>query len=127
MEALDKLSGTIKLFSPIEINGKEIKTLSYDLMKIDEALLTEAERLAHGKGMQGSTEELDYTYHRYLGMAAIIADNPWVDWEDLKRVKGIDLKTISKVGRLFFVAQVEFENEISDEPQEPTADTSTQA
>lgn len=127
MEALDKLSGVVKLFSPIEINGKEIKSLSYDLMKIDEELLGQADRLSHGKGMQSSTEEIDYTYHRYLGMAAIIAENPWVDWEDLKRAKGIDLKTISNIGRLFFVAQAEFEKENSVEPQEPTVDISTQA
>ncbi len=124
-----KLSGSIKLFSPIEINGKEINTLSYDLMKIDEELLSKADSLSRftRKPSEIVYEENDYAYHRYLGMAAVIAENSWIDWEDLKRLKGIDLKSMAAIGRAFFFAQAEFESETSEELQEPTADISTQA
>ena len=128
-EVKEQLKGTITLLSPIEINGKEIKSLSYDLMKIDEELLSKADSLSHaGKKFSDVTlEEADYTYHRYLGMAAIIAENPWIDWEDLKRIKGIDLRTLTGIGHDFFISPGVSDEEISDEQPEPTAGISTQA
>ncbi len=125
----EQLKGKFNLVAPIEINGKEVKSLSYDLMKIDEELLAKADSLAQaGKKINEMViGENDYAYHRYLGMAAVIAENPWIDWEDLKRLKGIDLNRLSRVGRDFFAVLGESPDESSENAQEPTADTSTQA
>ncbi|MDE5756978.1 MAG: hypothetical protein K2H85_00045 [Allobaculum sp.] len=92
--------GTLKLKKPIEINGKEIYSLSFDSEQIDLDLMSQAEAQARQKRPPNDTSlmtlgETDYTYHLFLGMAAVIAVNPWIDWEDLKRVKGNDLKTVS--------------------------------
>lgn len=122
------LKGTIKLKKPIEINGKEIYSFSFDSEQIDLDLMSQAEAKARQKRQitEMTLGETDYTYHLFLGMAAIIAVNPWVDWEDLKRLKGIDLKTLGNIGRLFFITQGVLEDETSEEQLELTVDISTQ-
>ena len=126
-------SGTIKLKKPILIEGKEISELTYDVEEIDFELQAKAEAQAKAqmqkssKGISFSLVENDYTYHYFLGLAAIIGVNPFYEWEELKRIKGSDMRKISAVGRQFFFGADEPEESSSEKPQEPTPDTSTQA
>lgn len=125
------LKGVLKLRKSIEINGKEIHSLSFDSEQIDLDLMSQAETQARQKRSAKDTVtmtlgETDYTYHLFLGMAAVIAVNPWIDWEDLKRIKGNDLKMLGNIGRLFFMEQGVLEDETSEELPELTVDISTQ-
>ncbi len=127
--SLNTFQGTLKLRKPIEINGKEIRTLTFDVEQIDFDLMSAAESLSRKaqKTDDPTLGETDRTYHLFLGMAAIIAVNPWIDWGDLKRLKGIDLKAVGNIGRNFFMAPGALEEETSEEPQEFIVDISTQA
>lgn len=126
-EIKEQLKGKFDLLAPIMINGKEIKSLSYDLMKINEELLMKAESLTRvSRISEVVLGENNYTYHRYLGMAAIIAENPWIDWEDIKRLEGIDLNRLSRIGRDFFIVLGDLREDASENVQELTVDTSTQ-
>ena len=99
----------ITLKNPVQINGKEIKELTYDANEITPAGFAEAEyRKTRANGSKGSPSsaavELDYSLHLYLGFAAIIAVNPEYDFNDLERIKGVDVMEVMKVGRNFIIA-----------------------
>ena len=116
---------SIILKNPVQINGKEIKELTYDVNEITPAGFAEAEyRKTRANGSKGSPSsaavELDYSLHLYLGFAAILAVNPEYDFNDLERIKGIDVMEVMKVGRNFIIASVA---ESMDEESENASET----
>jgi hypothetical protein len=99
----------LTLSTPITIDGKEVKELPYNLdaITIDQLIEADAARAqAHpqSNALQ-KMAEFDNTLHLYVGMFAIIAANPKIDINDLRRVKGFDATQLMKVGRNFFMRQ----------------------
>ena len=118
------------LKNPIMITGKSISELSYDFDEITVELFGEAENkkfIANGAQPTSGVFETDYTMHLYLGMAAIIAVNPQIDFEELKSLKGQDVKAVMTIGRNFMIrgADEDLKENNSDELYEDTPDTST--
>lgn len=98
---------TIKLLKPIKINNEEVKELSYDTGKITAGQFCQAEVKrfeAGGNKPVLTTYEFDHGLHLYLGMMAIVAENPRIDITDLERITGFDMVQIAKVGRNFILA-----------------------
>ena len=122
----------IKLSKPVLIDGKEVKELKYDIDEVTPELFAEAEGLKNKAttkvrmqgGMAGAME-LDYSFHLYLGAACVVAVNPGVTFEDVLRVKGLDIKKIAEVGRSFLTASGESTEDNSEEPSEITSDAFT--
>lgn len=122
---MDKLT----LIHPIEINGKQVKDLTYDIRAITVAQFAEAESKklsSTSKGRAGAFE-VDYTLHLYLGMMAVIAVNPEIDVTDLERITGSDIMELMKIGRNFILGKSEEPSgeSSSDEPCETTPEPST--
>lgn len=101
---------TLILDNPIQINGKIVKELTYDANEITALHFAEADahrqistsaRIGKGKVGINPTAELDYTFHLYLGIMAVIAVNPEYDVSDLERVKGDDVRQLMGIGRFF--------------------------
>ena len=119
----------IKLKNPIQINGKEVDTLTYDVNEITPAGFAEAEyRKTRANGSKGAPSsaavELDYSLHLYLGFAAIIAVNPEYDFNDLERIKGADVMEVMKVGRNFIIASA---GKSTDEESENASETTPES
>jgi hypothetical protein len=112
----------ITLKKPILVNGKEQKVLTYDTEEISVALFSEADgrklKATGGAAKQAisGVGELDYSFHLYLGIAAVIAVNPEIDWSDLERIKGFDAVQIMRVGRNFFSESEEGSEESVSDP-----------
>ena len=106
---------TLELKNSIKINGKMVKKLTYDLNEITPELFAEAEakKNASAKTVAGLAKacELDYSFHFQLGVASILAVNPEYAAEDLDSIKGHDLYEVLKIGRSFFKASEESEEE----------------
>ena len=70
----------LTLQNPITINGKKVKTLTYDTDAITVGMIADAEARKlratsnKGGGSAGACE-LDYSLHAYLAMMAIVAVN----------------------------------------------------
>jgi hypothetical protein len=96
--------GTITLQKPIEINGKAVSELPYDINEITVDLLETAEVRASRAGRGPVPAEIDNALFVQTGFAAIIACNPEIDWADLARIKGTDIAWILRIGRSFFTA-----------------------
>ena len=118
---------SIHLSKPIEINGKEYQNLTYDCDEITAEMFNRASVLAASAGRQTgeanlSVMELDSSLHLYLGMQAIISINPEIDMQDLKRVKGMDIVKIVRIGRNFITGSAEelLEENNSEEPSDGT-------
>ena len=78
-----------------------------------------------GGNLSGAVE-LDYSFHLYLGFAAIVAVNPEVDMTDLERLKGADVMEAMKIGRNFIIRPgEESQDDDSDEQSETTPEPST--
>ena len=101
---------TLILDNPILINGKEVKELTYDANEITaihfaeadaHRMLATASRITKGKVGVNASAELDYTFHMYLGIMAVIAVNPDIDVSDLERAKGDDVRQLMGIGRFF--------------------------
>ena len=98
----------LTLRNPITVNGKKVKTLTYDTGAITVGMFAEAEARklratsAKGGGSAGACE-LDYSLHAYLAMMAIIAVNPDMDVADLERISGPDVMELMRIGRNFTV------------------------
>lgn len=99
------MQGSLKLRHPIKVAGKEFTELTYDTEKItvEQFAQAEKEKLKTGSGGTAMAAELDYTLQLYLGMMAIIAENPVIDVADLKGVTGKDAVALYKIGRLFML------------------------
>ena len=121
----------IKLKNPIEINGKQIKELTYDVNEITPAGFAEAEyRKSRANGSKGAPSsaavELDYSLHLYLGFAAILAVNPEYDFNDLERIKGTDVMEVMKAGRNFIIASAaDSTDDESESASETTRESTT--
>ena len=119
------MNGILKLKNPIEINGVKVKQLSYDTDAITATQFAEADakkmRASGSKGgnLSGAVE-LDYSFHLYLGFAAIVAVNPEVDMTDLERLKGADVMEAMKIGRNFIIRPGEDSQEQSETTPEPS-------
>lgn len=131
------MNGKINLKNSIEINGKKVKTLTYDTDAITAAQFAEADaRKMRASGSKGGNlsgaVELDYSFHLYLGFAAIIAVNSEIDFSDLERIKGYDVMEVMKVGRNFIMKQGEDspaddsveQSETTPEPSTPQSQSS---
>lgn len=123
----------IILKNPIQINGKQVKELTYDVNEITPAGFAEAEyRKTRANGSKGAPSsaavELDYSLHLYLGFAAIIAVNPEYDINDLERIKGTDVMEVMKAGRNFIIASAgKSTDEGSENASETMPESTTQA
>lgn len=101
------MKSTLILNNPIQIDGNAVKALTYDPEEVTCELFAQAEsqklRATGGAARNAipGALELDYTFHVCLGHAAIIAVNPDIDFEDLKRIKGSDVRKIMTIGRNF--------------------------
>ncbi len=121
---------TLILEKPIEINGKPITELSYDIDEIDGELFAQADaqKLAASGSKRGNlagAAEIDYTMQLYLGYAAIIAVNHDIDWSDLKRIKGHDNMKVYQIGRAFIIGSAASQEDDLEELTETTEGPST--
>ncbi len=127
---------TLILDNPIQINGKEVKELTYDANEITAIHFAEADahrqlatssRITKGKVGINASAELDYTFHLYLGIMAVVAVNPEIDVTDLERAKGDDVRQLMGIGRFFITgrsAEASRQNS-SDAASETTPELST--
>lgn len=121
---------TFTLDTPLLVNGKEIKELSYDASKItaEQFILAASMSAAHVQTKPSmKLRETDYSLHFYLGCFAIIAVNPDIDISDLERVSGFDVLDIADIGLLFTLRRSAgtSEENSSATPSENTPDSST--
>ena len=124
---------TLVLDNPIQINGQQVKELTYDPQEITAELFNiacaKSSALDKTRSVTLKLKENDHSLHLYLGMMAIIAINPGIDVTDLERIKGFDVLSLTNIGAFFTLrreAAVSPESN-SDEQCENTANTSTQA
>lgn len=114
----------IVLTKPLMINGKLVSELTHDVTKITAGMFCEADAYkveASGNKVILTTYEGDASLHMYLGMQAVIAENPHIDIKDLERVTGPDLVKFIALGRNFIFAGVRESNlETSEEQSETT-------
>lgn len=95
----------LTLGNPITINGKKVKTLTYDTGAITVGMFAEAEALklratTHKAGGSAGATELDYSMHLYLAMMAITAVNPDIDIADLERISGPDVMELVRTAEI---------------------------
>ncbi len=116
---------TIKLHNKLLINGTAVSELNYDTDEITVEHFAKAEGMKaqslqkqSGTMLVSPVAETDYSMHLYLGFMAIIAlaekEQKSIDINDLKRVKGHDLKKIMEVGRNFMLGSEEAATEKDD-------------
>ena len=116
----------IILKKPIQINGEEVKELTYDIEEITSDLYLQAlaKKTVPVSGRPtGAVAEIDAGLHLTIGMAAIIAVNPAYDFDDLK---GRDIASIMKVGRSFFTASENSEEENSQQNNSESGSATTE-
>lgn len=123
---------TIKLTNPVLIDGKSRSEFECDPEEItvDQFDKIEALCAAGRKPNELVMAEFDSTRHRYVAMMAIVAVNPDVDIEDLRRIKGVkDLEGLRDIGRNFTlgISEDELQENDSENMSEIIADTSTKA
>lgn len=117
------MKGIINLKKPIQIDGAEVKDLSYDTDKITIDMYLKANKKAvttGGLGVSGASPQLDYSFQFYLGAYSIIAENPRYDITDIERVTGLDLMNIQAVGQLFTLGREPQMEEPSEEQSDNT-------
>lgn len=124
---------TIRLSSPLEVNGKKIKELKYDIMEINSEMFAKASALADDSARQNGAVtmtpmEMDSKLHLFLGFMAVIAVDSSIDVTDLMRLKGFDVIKLTRVGRNFITTSSEEESQQSnsEEQSEAIPESSTQ-
>lgn len=122
----------LKLSSPLKINGQNMKELSYTLkLDVDDVFIAHDNRAKAHNNMDTAMKlvEFDTELHLYMGMQAIIKLNPQIDVNDLKRLHGVDVVNLLKIGRAFFTQTDSMENaqqsETSKESSVTTQDDTT--
>lgn len=117
---------TLDLISPIKINGKTYKKLSYDFEQITVEGFSEALSefpLTSGQPNYYADPKFDIA----VAMAAIIAVNPSFDYNDLRRLRGSDVIQLTTLGLNFiYFSEDDSLDETSDDVQDSTADTTAQ-
>ncbi len=111
--------------NPITINGKKVKTLTYDTGAITVGMFADAEarklRATSNKGGgSAGASELDYSLHAYLAMMAIAAVNSDIDVSDLERISGPDVMELMRIGRNFTTARSAAQSEAAPESSSET-------
>lgn len=117
-----------ELKKPIMINGKKYEKLSYDFDEVTvEGLMDAMDEFPLPATVVNYP--VNPKYDLAIAMAAIIAVNPGFDYNDLRRIKGIDSFNLQTLGLNFILYPEEFgiQPETSEDAAESTADTSTQA
>ena len=110
----------LTLQNPITINGKKVKTLTYDTDAITVGMFADAEarklRATSNKG-GGSAGAL----------MAIVAVNSDIDVSDLERISGPDVMELMRIGRNFTTARsaAQSEESGSESSSETTLEPST--
>ena len=115
----------LTLQNPITINGKKVKTLTYDTDAITVGMFADAEARKlratsnKGGGSAGACE-LDYSL-------AIVAVNSDIDVSDLERISGPDVMELMRIGRNFTTARsaAQSEESGSESSSETTLEPST--
>lgn len=123
---------TIKLSTPLKVNGKDMTELKCDMDAITPEQFIRAEALANAKraneGAAATLSEVDYGFHLYLAYMGCICADSSLDLSDLERIRGRDLVRLMQVGRFFALnADGDSTGEASDEPSESTATSTAQA
>lgn len=123
---------TLKLYNPILINNTMVDSLTYDENEITGALFAEAEaekKTAGGVKNFGInlSFEFDTAFHLFIGMAAIIAVNPHISFDDLERLKGADVVKVTSIGRNFIMKPEESAPDNTEAPSETTQKPTTRA
>lgn len=116
----------LKLDNPIFINGKQRREFvcKPDEITVDQFDKIDALCAASRKPNDIVMAEVDNTRYRYIAMFAIIAADPEIDIEDLRRIKGVnDSEKLRVLGRNFTMETLEevSEESTSEEPQENIA------
>lgn len=136
------MKNTLVLDNPITINNEKVAELTYDANEITALHFAEADahrqlsttsRITQKKVGVNASAELDYTFHLYLGIMAVIAVNPGIDVSDLERAKGDDVRQLMGIGRNFMLGRSEgpssesgsgTSSETMPEPSTPQSETS---
>lgn len=124
------MKDVLRLNFPLTVNGKIYDELSYDTDEITPLQFCEADakrgKAAVQKAGSFSLAEMDYSFHLYLGYAAIVTQHPEIDYTDLDRLKGPDVMQVSRIGRTFTLglSGVPSTDESSDPPSETTPEPS---
>ena len=108
--------GKLKLETPLLVNGENLTELDYDVAAITAENFVEAETQkmkAAGNNPTGAVVEIDAVAHLYFGFAAIIAVNPKIDYNDLKRLTGRDVAEVMRIGRGFFTKSASNSEKVS--------------
>ena len=122
----------LKLENPITIDGKQ---RSEFVCKPEEITIEQFDKIdalcASGrKPNEVVMAEFDNARYRYVAMMSIVAADPSIDIEDLRRIKGCrDIESLRAMGRNFTFGALEELSEAnpSEEQSEATAGSSTQA
>lgn len=117
-----------ELKKPIMINGKEYEKLNYDFDEVTiEGLMDAMDEFPMPASVVNYP--VNPKYDAAIAMAAVIAVNPGFDYDDLRRIKGIDSFNLQALGLNFILYPEEYaaQQETSEDAAESTADSSTQA
>ena len=127
------MRGIIKLRKPVMIDGRAVNELSYDTDKItlDGYMKALNRAVVQGGGVTGVNIKIDSGAQTYIGMWAVLADNPRYDITDLERVTGPDIMRFAEVGLLFISGREdqtpetsEGQSDVMPEPLTPTLEDS---
>ena len=110
------MAGIIKLREPVMIDGAPVSEMRYDIDKISPEQFVQAEayanRMVARMGfLSAKVPELDSGFHYYLGVMAIVAENPGWEVIDVERVSGPDIMKMVAVGSDFMTGDAEEEEE----------------
>lgn len=120
----------LKLSSPIKVNGEVLRELSYDVQNLTVLdIMTAGRNKARAFGNMDVSQkvaELDTELHFFVGMQAIIKQNPSIDVSDLNNLSGSDAYKLMQIGRSFFkVDSSEEELNTSEEQSAPIQEDTT--
>jgi len=116
----------IELKKPLMINGQNRKELTYDFDNLTCEAYSLAFAFADAKTLEATQAgkpsaaimEQNGNLHMYLTMQAIITANPEISIDDLERIKGFDLVTLTQLGRNFINGRWEETSDLDDSGEE---------
>ena len=117
-----------ELKKPIMINGKEYEKLNYDFDEVTiEGLMDAMDEFPMPASVVNYP--VNPKYDAAIAMAAVIAVNPGFDYDDLRRIKGVDAFNLQALGLNFILYPEEYatHQKTSESAAENTANASTQA